>query len=67
MLLLMSSAGIRENLMGEASAVTWLILVFYVPMVIVSRVALIWRLYARRREELDQDRGREFGGREAMA
>jgi len=28
--------GFRSNLMGAASSVTWLILVFFVPMVVVS-------------------------------
>jgi hypothetical protein len=45
--------GIREHLMGAASGVTWLVLVFFVPMVVVSGVLLIWQLYSRRNETLD--------------
>jgi len=45
--------GIREHLMGAASGVTWLVLAFLVPMVIVSLALLIWQLYSRRREALE--------------
>jgi hypothetical protein len=45
--------GIHENLMGAAGGVTWLILAFYVPLVIVSLALIIWQLYARRGEALD--------------
>ncbi len=45
--------GMREHLMGAASGTTWLILVFYVPLVIVSVVLLLWQLSARHGEELD--------------
>jgi hypothetical protein len=44
--------GIREHLMGAASGVTWMILVFFVPTVIVSGVLMVWQLYARRGEQL---------------
>jgi hypothetical protein len=47
--------GIREHLMGAAGGVTWLILVFFVPMVVVSFVLLVWQLYARRNEALDPE------------
>jgi hypothetical protein len=46
-----------------ASGVTWLILAFYVPLVIVGLVLLAWQLYARRGEELasaDQFRNPSF-------
>jgi len=51
--------GIQEHLMGAASGVTWMILTFFVPMVVVSCVLLVWQLYARRGEEFDaaQSRG----------
>jgi hypothetical protein len=39
--------------MGAAGGVTWLILAFYVPLVIVSLALIIWQLYARRGEALD--------------
>jgi len=44
--------GVREHLMGAASGVTWMILVFFVPAVVVSCVLLAWQLYARRGESL---------------
>jgi hypothetical protein len=45
--------GIREHLMGAAGGVTWLVLVFFVPMIIVSLALLAWQLYARRSEALN--------------
>jgi len=45
--------GVREHLMGAASGVTWLVLVFFVPMVVVSTVLIAWQLYSRRGEALD--------------
>jgi hypothetical protein len=42
--------GIREHLMGAAGGTTWLILVFYVPLIVVSAGLLVWQLYARRGE-----------------
>ncbi len=44
--------GIHEHLMGAASGVTWMILGFYVPMMMVSLVMIIWQLYSRRGEAL---------------
>ena len=44
--------GIAEHLMGAASGVTWLVLVFFVPALIVSTVVLLLQLYARRGEAL---------------
>jgi len=44
--------GIREHLMGAAGGTTWLILVFYVPLIVVSVGLLVWQLYARRGETL---------------
>jgi hypothetical protein len=44
--------GIEEHLMGAASGVTWMILVFFVPAVIVSVGLLAWQLVSRRREAL---------------
>jgi hypothetical protein len=57
--------GVREHLMGAASGVTWFVLVFFVPMVVVSGVLLIWQLYSRRREALDFAARRDQGTREA--
>jgi len=45
--------GIREHLMGAASGAIWLVLVFFVPMIVVSLVLLVWQLLARRQEALD--------------
>jgi hypothetical protein len=55
--------GVQEHLMGAASGVTWMILVFFVPMVVVSGVLMVWQLHARRREELGSspERGRSAG------
>jgi hypothetical protein len=56
--------GMQEHLFGASGGVTWLILAFYVPLVIVSLVLLAWQLYARRGEALtagdpSQNRARE--------
>jgi hypothetical protein len=40
--------------MGAAGGVTWMILVFYVPLIVVSVALLLWQLYRRRNESLDQ-------------
>lgn len=45
--------GIHENLMGAAGGVTWLIIGFYVPLLIVSVGLIIWQLYTRRGEPVD--------------
>jgi hypothetical protein len=44
--------GIHEHLMGAASGVTWLILGYYVPLVMVSLALIIWQLVARRGESI---------------
>jgi hypothetical protein len=41
--------GIREGALGTAHAVTWLILVLYVPLLWVTLALLVWRLIARPR------------------
>ena len=46
--------GIREHLMGSANGVTWLILSFFVPLVVVSSLLIAWQLYSRRHEALDE-------------
>ena len=45
--------GMHEQLLGAASGVTWLVLSFFVPVVVVSTGLLIWQLYSRRNEALD--------------
>jgi hypothetical protein len=47
--------GIHENLLGAASGVTWMVLTYFVPLVVLSSVLLIWQLYSRRGEALDRD------------
>ena len=54
------AGGVREHLMGAASGVTWLVLVFFVPAVIVSLVLVIWQLYARRGEALNPEGSRSI-------
>jgi len=48
------SNGVEEHLMGAASGVTWMILVFFVPAVIVSIGLLAWQLVSRRHEALSE-------------
>jgi len=45
--------GVREHLMGAAGGTTWLILVFYVPLIMISVVLLLWQLSTRHGEALD--------------
>jgi hypothetical protein len=45
-------AGVREQLFATASGLTWLILMFYVPLLWVSIGLIVWQLYSRRREPL---------------
>ena len=44
--------GMQEHLLGAAGGVTWLILAFYVPMILVSLALIAWQLVARRGEPL---------------
>jgi hypothetical protein len=48
--------GVREHLMGAASGVTWMILTYFVPMVVVSCVLVVGQLYTRRGERLGSPR-----------
>ena len=45
--------GVREHLMGAANNVTWLVLGFYVPLIVVSLVLIVWQLVTRRGESLE--------------
>lgn len=56
--------GVREQLMGAASGVTWFVLVFFVPIVVVSGLLLAWQLYVRRGEALGPGAGRDQDTRE---
>jgi hypothetical protein len=44
--------GIHEQLFGAASGVTWMVVTFYVPLLMVSIALTIWQLYSRRGEAL---------------
>lgn len=59
--------GVREHLMGAASGVTWLVLVFFVPMVVISGALLVWQLYSRRNEVLDSAVAHGLAARDASA
>jgi len=41
------SNGIRENLFGAATGVTWMVVSFYVPLLMVSLALTVWQLYSR--------------------
>jgi hypothetical protein len=56
--------GIQEHLMGAAGGVTWLVLVFFVPIVVVSLVLIVWQLYSRRGEALDREHLVQHGARQ---
>ena len=45
--------GVREHLMGAATGVTWMVLGFFVPMVVISCAMLVWQLVSRSNEALD--------------
>jgi len=47
-----SLLGVREQLYESASAVTFLIVAFYVPLLWVTLGFILWQLYARRHEPL---------------
>jgi len=46
--------GIRERLFGAANGVTWMVVTFYVPLLMVSMGLTIWQLYTRRGEALER-------------
>ena len=46
--------GVREHLMGAATGITWMTLVFFVPLVVVSAGLLAQQLFARRGQQLDE-------------
>jgi len=54
--------GIRERLFGASSGVTWFILSFYVPVILVSLGLLVWQLSTRRGEALAASAGNEAHG-----
>lgn len=41
------SNGIHENLFGAATGVTWVVVSFYVPLLMVSIALTVWQLYSR--------------------
>ena len=46
------SGGVKEHLMGAATGVVWMILVFFVPAIVVSLGLMAWQLVTRRLEAL---------------
>jgi hypothetical protein len=54
--------GASEQLFGQARAVGWLAVCFYVPLVMVSLVLLVWQLYSRRGEALGSGDAKPAGG-----
>ncbi len=48
------SGGIREHLFGAANGVTWMVVSFYVPLLMVSVGLTVWQLYTRRGEPLER-------------
>ncbi|MGE5275614.1 MAG: hypothetical protein ACM3SU_01355 [Acidobacteriota bacterium] len=45
-------AGIHEHLFGLAQGVSWLVVAFYVPVIVVSLALIAWQLWSRRAESL---------------
>ena len=52
------SGGIRENLFGAATGVTWMVVSFYVPLLMASLGKTLWQLFARRGEPLEESLAR---------
>ena len=50
--------GIEEHLMGAATGVVWMILVFFVPAIVVSTGLLAWQLVVRRHVTIEGTRER---------
>lgn len=42
----------QEHAMGSASGVTWLVLVYYAPLVMISTALIVWQLVSRRSESI---------------
>ena len=51
--------GVEEHLMGAATGITWMILVFFVPAILVSIGLLVWQLVSRSHESLFVDLSRD--------
>lgn len=49
---LASTTAVAENFIASMSNLAWFILVFYVPLLIITELMLIWQLYSRRNEPL---------------
>ena len=47
------SGGIRENLFGAAAGVTWMVVSFYVPLLMVSLGLITWQLFSRHSEPFE--------------
>jgi hypothetical protein len=46
--------GMREHLMGASTGVTWMVLAFFVPLVVISAVLMALQLISRRAEDLEE-------------
>jgi hypothetical protein len=51
--------GMREGILASAHGVTWLILVFYVPVLWTTLTLVVWQLLTRRSEPFQEARGLE--------
>lgn len=58
--------GMQERLLGAAGGVTWMILAFYVPLVVVSLALIAWQLVTRRYEALARELSQARAPWEAM-
>jgi hypothetical protein len=62
------SNGIHENLFGAATGVTWMVVSFYVPLLMVSIALTVWQLYSRFGEPIAaSDSGARLQMRDASA
>ena len=62
------TSGIRENLFGTATGVTWMVVAFYVPFLMVTLALTAWQLVSRYGEAIsDEPRARTVGPRRATA
>ncbi len=50
-------AGLRNDLLGKATDVSWMILTFYVPMLWISTGLIAWLLVTRRTERIAPQKG----------
>jgi hypothetical protein len=62
------AGGIRENLFGAATGVTWMVVAFYVPFLMVTLALTAWQLISRHGESItDEPALRTVRARQASA